>query len=35
LNDEYKNIMLNILDCIAKCLIGLGLWAYYSDIVTI
>jgi bacteriorhodopsin len=35
LNDEYKNIMLNILDCIAKCLVGLGLWAYYSDIVTI
>lgn len=28
--EEYKNICMNILDCIAKCLIGLGLWAYYS-----
>jgi bacteriorhodopsin len=30
LKEEYKNITMNILDCIAKCLIGLGLWAYYS-----
>jgi bacteriorhodopsin len=29
----YKNIFLNILDCIAKCLIGLGLWAYYTKII--
>lgn len=30
LPEQYKNITMNILDCIAKCLIGLGLWAYYS-----
>jgi len=30
LPEDYKNISMNILDCIAKCLIGLGLWAYYS-----
>jgi bacteriorhodopsin len=28
--ETYKNISMNILDCIAKCLIGLGLWVYYS-----
>lgn len=33
LKDDYKNITMNILDCIAKCLIGLGLWAYYSNII--
>ena len=31
--DEYKNIMMNWLDLIAKCLIGLGLWVYYVHIV--
>lgn len=30
LEDGIKNIAMNILDCIAKCLIGLGLWVYYS-----
>jgi bacteriorhodopsin len=33
-NEEYKNIMMNILDATSKCLIGLGLWAYYSKIIT-
>jgi len=33
-NAEYKNIMMNILDCIAKCLVGLSLWLYYSKIIT-
>lgn len=28
-----KNVALNILDCISKCLIGLGLWAYYTKII--
>jgi bacteriorhodopsin len=32
-NEEYKNIAMNILDCCAKCLIGLGLWAYYAKII--
>jgi sensory rhodopsin len=30
--EEFKNITMNILDLIAKCLIGLGLWAYYTKI---
>ena len=32
-NDEYKNILMNILDCFSKCFIGLGLWAYYTKII--
>jgi len=32
-SEEYKNIAMNILDLTAKCLIGLGLWAYYTKIV--
>jgi len=34
-NEEYKNIAMNILDCSSKCLIGLGLWAYYAKIITL
>jgi bacteriorhodopsin len=33
--EQYKNISMNILDCIAKCLIGLVLWAYYSRIIVL
>ena len=33
LNDAYKNIAMNILDCLAKCCFGLGIWAYYSKII--
>jgi bacteriorhodopsin len=29
-NDEYKTIFTNILDLITKCLIGVGLWIYYT-----
>jgi bacteriorhodopsin len=32
-NEEYKNIAMNILDCTAKCFVGLGLWAYYTKII--
>jgi bacteriorhodopsin len=28
---EYKNIIMNILDCLAKCLVGLGFWVYYAN----
>jgi len=35
LPEQYKNISMNILDCIAKCFIGLGLWAYYSHIIVL
>jgi len=35
MNETYKNIGMNILDCIAKCFIGLGLWAYFSKIITL
>lgn len=34
LSEEYKNIAMNILDCIAKCFVGIGLWAYYTKIIT-
>lgn len=33
LDEQWKNISMNILDCIAKCFIGLGLWAYYTKII--
>jgi bacteriorhodopsin len=33
LNEEYKNITMNLLDLTAKCLIGLALWAYYTKII--
>lgn len=35
LPETYKNITMNILDCTAKCFIGLGLWAYYSHTITL
>lgn len=35
IDESYKNIIMNILDCIAKCLIGLGLWAYYTKIIVL
>lgn len=34
-NEEYKNIIMNILDCISKCFVGLGLWVYYTKIIQI
>lgn len=33
LNEQYKNIAMNILDCISKCFVGLGLWGYFSKII--
>ena len=33
-DDEYKHLFTNYLDLITKCLIGLGLWAYYTKIIT-
>lgn len=33
LGESYKNIAMNILDLTAKCMIGLGLWVYYTHIV--
>jgi len=35
LPESYKNIGMNILDCLAKCCFGLGLWAYYSKIIVL
>lgn len=32
-NEEYKNIAMNYLDLTAKCLIGIGIWVYYTKIV--
>jgi bacteriorhodopsin len=34
LSEEYKNIAMNILDCIAKCFVGIGLWMYYTKTIT-
>ncbi len=34
LDESYKNIAMNILDCISKCFVGIGLWIYYTNIVT-
>jgi bacteriorhodopsin len=31
---EYKNIIMNILDCIAKCLVGIGLWIFYTHLIS-
>jgi len=33
--DETKNIAMNILDLVAKCFVGLGLWVYYVHIIRI
>lgn len=34
-SNGYKIAMTNILDLISKCFVGLGLWAYYTKIITI
>jgi bacteriorhodopsin len=33
LDETWKNITTNILDLSAKCLVGLGLWVYYTHII--
>ena len=33
LEESYKNIAMNFLDCIAKCLVGIALWMYYIKII--
>jgi len=35
LSEIPKNIFMNYLDVTAKCLIGIGLWAYYTKILRI
>lgn len=35
MSESYKNIGMNILDCLAKCCFGLGIWAYYSKIIVL
>lgn len=35
MEEEYKNIFTNILDLTAKCLIGLGLWVYFTRIIRV
>jgi len=32
-DEESKNIITNLLDLTAKCLLGLGLWLYYTNII--
>lgn len=31
-DEKTKNLFFNVLDCVAKCFVGLGLWAYFSGI---
>jgi bacteriorhodopsin len=33
-DEEFKNISMNILDLIAKCFVGLGLWVYFTRIIS-
>ena len=35
LEEKNKNVAYNILDMFSKCIIGLGLWVYYTRIVKI
>jgi bacteriorhodopsin len=35
LAEDYKNIAMNVLDCVAKCFVGLGLWVYFSKIMVV
>jgi bacteriorhodopsin len=35
LSEIQKNILMNYLDVTAKCLIGIGLWAYYTKILRV
>lgn len=35
LEDKNKNIAYNILDMFSKCMIGLGLWVYYTKIMKV
>ena len=32
-NQSNKNIIMNILDCIAKCFVGIFLWVYYTGLI--
>lgn len=32
-NEEWKNIAMNILDCVAKCLVGIGLFLFYAKVI--
>lgn len=32
-NEEWKNIAMNVLDCIAKCLVGIGLFLFYAKVI--
>lgn len=31
-NPQLKNLIFNILDTIAKCIVGIGFWAYFTNI---
>jgi len=35
MDNQYKNIGMNTMDCLAKCCFGLGLWAYFSKIIVL
>ena len=33
LSEEYKNISMNVLDLCAKCLVGIGMWMYFINVI--
>jgi bacteriorhodopsin len=33
IDESWKNIAMNILDCISKCFVGIGLWMYFTGII--
>ena len=33
LDEEYKNIGMNVLDLFAKCFVGIGIWSYYAKVI--
>ena len=35
MEEQYKNIIMNILDCTAKCLLGIGLWLYFTKTIVL
>jgi bacteriorhodopsin len=35
MDNTYKNIGMNTMDCLSKCCFGLGLWAYFSKIIVL
>jgi hypothetical protein len=35
LDEERKNLLYNVLDAMAKCFVGIFLWAYFTRVLVI